>query len=62
MDHIASLEEDHDKELKDNIEQLMVMVERGEVRASSVYADFYRPVDYIDGKYRTHAILIDVLE
>jgi|11BtaG_2_1085332.scaffolds.fasta_scaffold155806_1 hypothetical protein len=62
MDHIASLEEDHDEELKDNIEQLMVMVERGEVRASSVHADFYRPVDYIDGKYRTHAILIDVLE
>lgn len=62
MDHIASLDEDHDKEFEDNIEQLKLMIERGEIRASSIHADFYNPVDYIDGKYRTHAILVDVLE
>ena len=62
MDHIASLDEDHDKEFEDNIEQLKIMIERGEIRASSIHADFYNPVDYIDGKYRTHAILVDVLE
>ena len=62
MDHIASLDEDHDKEFEDNIEKLKLMIERGEIRASSIHADFYKPVDYIDGKYRTHAILVDVLE
>ena len=62
MDHIASLDEDHDKEFEDNIEQLKLMIERGEIRASSLHADWYNPVDYIDGKYRTHAILVDVLE
>ena len=62
MDHIASLDEDHNKEFEDNIEQLKLMIGRGEIRASSIHADFYNPVDYIDGKYRTHAILVDVLE
>ena len=62
MDHIASLDEDHDKEFEDNIEKLKLMIERGEIRASSIHVDWYNPVDYIDGKYRTHAILVDVLE
>ena len=62
MDHIASLDEDHDKEFEDNIEQLKLMIERGEIKASSIHPDFYKTVDYIYGKYRTHAILVDVLE
>ena len=62
MYHIASLHQDYDKEFKDNLEQLKIMIERGEISASSFHADFYDPVDYIDGKYRTHAILVDVLE
>ena len=54
--------EDIHQELRNNKEQLDLVLTRGELTGSNLMLDFYRSV-VVDGKkYRTHAILVDVME
>ena len=43
-------------------EQLKLIISRGQLTMSSLHADFYKPIK-CDGKtYRTHCIMVDVME
>lgn len=54
--------EDINLEFASNIDQLNVIIMRGELTGSNLIADFYPSVKLDGKKYRTHAILVDVME
>lgn len=50
------------EELQANHEQLKLMQERGEISATVLIADFYKPMKSGKKKIRTHALFVDVME
>ncbi len=44
------------------MEQLQVVIDRGDLVASSLHLDYYKPMKSGKKNYRTHCIMIDVME
>ena len=54
--------EDIHLEFASNVDQLNVMIMRGELTGSKLVADYFEPIKLEGKKYRTHAIFVDVME
>ena len=54
--------EDIHLEFASNVDQLNVMIMRGELTGSKLVADYFEPIKLEGKKYRTYAIFVDVME
>ena len=56
------LDLDPSEELRSIQEQLKLVIDRGQLNTSSLHCDFYKPIKCEGKVYRTHCIMVDVME